>query len=67
MHKPGAYKEKTCDEHHTPMKILNLIHITVAQAFYSWALREINPMHPDLPRIMMRKMELADKSKRMFA
>ena len=49
------------------MKILSLIHVTIAQAFYSWALREINPMHPDVPRIMMRKMELADKSKRMFA
>ena len=49
------------------MKILNLIHVMVAQAFYSWALREINPMHPDLPRIMMRRQELADKQNRMFA
>ena len=49
------------------MKVLNLIHVMVAQAFYSWALREINPMHPDLPRIMMRRQELADKRNRMFA
>jgi hypothetical protein len=49
------------------MKILNLIHITVAQAFYSWALREINPMHPDVPRIMMRRRELADKQQQIFA
>jgi hypothetical protein len=34
------------------MKILNLIHVMVAQAFYRWAMREINPMDPDLPRIM---------------
>jgi hypothetical protein len=49
------------------MKILNLIHVTFAQAFYSWALREINPMHPDLPRIMMRQQELEDKARRIFA
>lgn len=49
------------------MKILNLIHVMVAQAFYSWAMREINPLHPDLPRIMLRQKELADKAQRMFA
>ena len=49
------------------MKILNLIHVTLAQAFYSWALREINPLHPDVPRIMLRRQELADKARRMFA
>lgn len=49
------------------MKILDLIHVTLAQAFYGWALREINPLHPDLPRILMRKQELADKAQRMFA
>jgi hypothetical protein len=50
----------------TSMKILNLIHVMVAQAFYSWALREINPLHPDVPRIMLRRMELADKASRVF-
>lgn len=49
------------------MKILNLIHVVIAQAFYRWALREINPMHPDLPRIVQRQQELADKSPRIFA
>ena len=49
------------------MKILNLIHVMFAQAFYNWALREINPMHPDLPRIMMRQQELEDKARRIFA
>jgi hypothetical protein len=49
------------------MKILNLIHVMVAQAFYSWAMREINPLHPDLPRIMLRQKELADKAHRIFA
>lgn len=51
----------------TVMKILNLIHVMVAQAFYSWALREINPLHPDVPRIMLRRMELADKASRVFS
>jgi hypothetical protein len=30
-------------------------------------LREINPLHPDLPRIMLRQQELADKARRIFA
>jgi hypothetical protein len=49
------------------MKILNLIHVMVAQAFYGWALREINPLHPDVPRIMLRRQELEDKARRIFA
>jgi len=53
--------------HHAFMKILNLIHVMIALAFYRWALREINPMHPDLPRIMLRQLELADKARRIFA
>jgi len=48
------------------MKILNLIHVMCAQAFYKWALREINPLHPDVPSIMMRQLELADKANRVF-
>jgi hypothetical protein len=48
------------------MKILSLIHVMAAQAFYRWAMREINPLHPDLPRIMLRQQELADKARRMF-
>ncbi len=49
------------------MKILNLLHVTFAQAFYRWAMREIDPLHPDLPRIVMRQQELRDKAQRMFA
>ena len=49
------------------MKILNLIHVMIAQAFYKWALSEINPLHPDVPRIMLRQQELADKARRIFA
>ncbi|HSI54691.1 MAG: hypothetical protein ACAH21_08475 [Ramlibacter sp.] len=49
------------------MKILNLIHVMCAQAFYDWAWREIDPMHPDMPRIMMRRLELQEKAARVFA
>lgn len=49
------------------MKILNLIHVMVAQAFYKWALSEIDPLHPDVPRIMLRRRELEDKARRIFA
>ena len=46
------------------MKILNLLHITFAQLFYRWALREISPLHPDVPRILLRQQELADRARR---
>jgi hypothetical protein len=49
------------------MKIINLLHVVVAQAFYRWAMREINPMHPDVPRIMLRQQELAEKYRRIWA
>lgn len=49
------------------MKILHLIHVMTAQAFYKWAMSEINPMHPDLPRIVQRQLELQDKARRIFA
>ena len=49
------------------MKILNFIHVMVARSFYSWAMKEINPMHPDVPRIMQRQRELEDKAQRIFA
>lgn len=48
------------------MKILHFIHLTLAQAFYAWALKEIDPMHPDLPKIVMKRQELADKHRAMF-
>jgi hypothetical protein len=48
------------------MEILNFIQVMIAQAFYSWAMREINPLHPDVPRILMRQKELADKAERIF-
>ena len=49
------------------MKVITLLHVIFAQAFYRWAMREINPMHPDVPRIMVRQHELADKYRQIRA
>jgi hypothetical protein len=49
------------------MKIISLLHVVVAEAFYKWAMKEINPMHPDVPRIMLRQQELAEKHRRIWA
>lgn len=49
------------------MKVLHLIHVMVAQAFYRWAMREIDPMHRDVPLILHRQRELEDKAQRIFA
>ena len=49
------------------MKILNLLHVVLAQAFYRWAMREINPMHPDVPKIMLRMHQLHEKQRRIWA
>ena len=48
------------------MKILELIRIWTAQAFYRWAISEIDPMHPDLPRLIVRQRELADQARSLF-
>ena len=49
------------------MSIFRLIHVMIAQAFYRWALRKMNPLHPDLPQIVLRQQELADEARRLVA
>ncbi|MDB5751508.1 MAG: hypothetical protein JWP65_1929 [Ramlibacter sp.] len=49
------------------MKIINLLYLVTAQAFYKWAMREINPLHPDVPRIMLRQQELSEQFRRISA
>jgi hypothetical protein len=49
------------------MKIMHLLHVLIATGFYRWAMREIDPMHPDVPRIIRRQLELQDKARRLFA
>lgn len=48
------------------MKILQLLHVVCAQAFYKWAMNEISPMHPDVPKIMVRQQQLAEKYRRVW-
>jgi hypothetical protein len=48
------------------MKILHLLHVVCAQAFYKWAMTEISPMHPDVPKIMLRQQQLAEKYRRVW-
>jgi len=49
------------------MKVLHLLHVVVAQAFYRWAMSEINPMHPDVPKIVRRQQELNEKYRRIWS
>lgn len=49
------------------MKIIHLLHVVCAQAFYRWAMNEISPMHPDVPKIVRRQQELAEKYRRIWA
>jgi hypothetical protein len=49
------------------MKIISLLHVVVAQAFYRWAMREISPMHPDVPKIVRRQQELREKYRQIWA
>jgi len=39
-----------------PKAILRLF----ALAYYRWAMREMGPQHPDLPRVVVRVRELQD-------
>jgi hypothetical protein len=48
------------------LKLLQLLHAWIAGEFYRWAMREINPLHPDVPRIMARQRELQDKMGRLL-
>jgi hypothetical protein len=66
MEEPDTYFLSGVLTDHGAMNILNLIHVTAAQAFYRWALREIDPLHPDLPRILLRQQALADKERRLW-
>lgn len=49
------------------MSIFRLIHVVIARGFYRWALSEMNPLHPDLPKIVLRQQELADEARRLLA
>ncbi len=47
------------------MKIIKMLVNLAKRAHYAWAAREINPMHPDVPRIIRRRAALADEWKKL--
>ena len=49
------------------MKVINLLYLVCAQAFYRWAMREIDPLHPDVAKIVLRQHDLALKQRRMWS
>ncbi len=38
----------------------------IANAFYAWALREINPLHCDVPTIILRKHAHEERLKKFY-
>ena len=42
------------------MKIIRLLHLVTARGFYRWAMSEIHPVHPDVPMIVLRQLEIED-------
>lgn len=42
----------------SPMKVLRLLYVLCARAYYARALAEIDLLHPDVPRIVLRLHEL---------
>lgn len=48
------------------MKVLHHLHVWIASAFYRKAMREIDPLHPDVPAILQRQAQLRDKERRLY-
>ena len=66
MRQPRTAEAQSATEHGA-MKIINLLHVTLACAFYRWALREIDPLHPDVPKLLLRRQELEERAHRLWA
>lgn len=49
------------------MKIYRFIRANILLAWYGWAEREINKLHPDLPGIVMKQHALREELARIFA
>lgn len=49
------------------MKILSIVHVTLACAFYRWATGQIDPLHPDLPRILIKWQEMEERAQQLLA
>lgn len=49
------------------MKVLYLLYLVCARSFYRWAMREIDPLHPDVSNIVLRLHELELKHRRSLS
>lgn len=49
------------------MKLLKFIWLTAHQWHNSWALREIDPTHPDLPDLVIEQTQLQDRARKLWA
>lgn len=49
------------------MKILEMVYAMLARGFYRQALREIDPMHPDVGKLVIRERHHNDTLKRIFS
>lgn len=48
------------------MQVIRLVYLASIRAFYRWALREIDPLHPDVPRLVLRQYELNERTTRLL-
>ena len=48
------------------MKVIQLLYLTCARAYYGWALREIDPMSEDVPDLVVRLHDLAVQQRRLL-
>ncbi len=53
--------------HDGRMRILSIVHVTLACAFYRWAMGQIPPLHPDLPRILIKWQEMEEREQQLWA
>lgn len=48
------------------MKVIRLAWLLWAKFWYAWAMREIDRLHPDVPKILRKQIEIEDKLKRIL-
>lgn len=49
------------------MKVLHLLLLALEDLYLRWGMYEIDPLHPDLPKILIRRLEIAEKTRRIYA
>jgi hypothetical protein len=42
------------------MRILSALWLLAQKHYYNWAFREIDPMHKDVPEIVLKRQQIAD-------